>query len=68
MPRVQGAARPHPSNLTDLPTSSAQSPGYGGEIQVQDDWPASPPITETELRMVEAYFVEFFDALFGELH
>lgn len=68
MPRVQGAAAPHPSNGEDLPSYPARPTGRGGQITVHDDWPASPSITETEVRIVEAYFVEFFDALFGELH
>jgi hypothetical protein len=68
MPRVQGAPSLHPSNFEDHPISAARSTYRGDEVVVHDDWPAIPPVTETELRIVEAYFVEIFDALFAELH
>lgn len=36
-------------------------------IHVTDDWPEVPPITEAELRVIEAHFAEVLDELFGPL-
>ncbi len=36
-------------------------------ITVTDDWPEVVPITEAEVRIVEAYFGDVFDELFGPL-
>ena len=36
-------------------------------IRVTDDWPQVLPITEVELRVIEAHFAEVLDELFGPL-
>lgn len=36
-------------------------------IRVTDDWPEALPITEAELRVIEAHFAEVLDELFGPL-
>lgn len=36
-------------------------------ITITDDWPEVVPITEAEVRIVEAYFGEVLDELFGPL-
>ena len=36
-------------------------------IHVTDDWPEELPITESELRVIEAHFAEALDDLFGPL-
>ena len=36
-------------------------------ITVTDDWPEVVPITEAEVRIVEAYFGDVLDELFGPL-
>jgi hypothetical protein len=63
---VQGAAGPHPSTPDDLPIYGGRPTDRKARIVVHDDWPSTPPITERELRVVEAFFVEIFDALLGE--
>lgn len=37
------------------------------EIVVTDDWPEFVPITEAELRVMEAYFAKELDELFGPM-
>jgi hypothetical protein len=34
---------------------------------VTDDWPEVLPLTEAELRVIEAHFAEVLDELFGPL-
>lgn len=36
-------------------------------IVVTDDWPDQVPITDTELRIIEAHLADELDALFGPL-
>ncbi|SFU21365.1 hypothetical protein SAMN05216236_1613 [Sedimentitalea nanhaiensis] len=36
-------------------------------IRITDDWPEIVPITEAEVRIVEAYFGDVLDELFGPL-
>lgn len=36
-------------------------------IHVTDDWPEVLPLTEAELRVIEAHFAEVLDELFGPL-
>src|SRR5258708_20329852 len=35
-------------------------------LTVTDDWPEDLPVTEAEIAVFEAWFVELFDDLFGE--
>ena len=66
-PQAIGAG---PSDLYDylrpvVPSSEqrrAQEP-----ITITDDWPEVVPITEAEVRIVEAYFGDVLDELFGPL-
>lgn len=36
-------------------------------LRVTDDWPEAMPVTEAEVRVVEAYFRDILDELFGPL-
>ena len=36
-------------------------------ISITDDWPEVLPITESEVRIIEAYFGDVLDELFGPL-
>jgi len=36
-------------------------------IRITDDWPDVVPITEAEVRIIEAYFGDILDELFGPL-
>ncbi len=36
-------------------------------VRVTDDWPEIVPVTEAEVRIVEAYFGDILDELFGPL-
>ena len=36
-------------------------------ITITDDWPEIVPITEAEVRIIEAYFGDVLDELFGPL-
>ena len=36
-------------------------------ITITDDWPEVVPVTEAEVRIIEAYFGDVLDALFGPL-
>lgn len=36
-------------------------------IRITDDWPDIVPITEAEVRIIEAYFGDILDELFGPL-
>lgn len=37
----------------------------GKDLVVTDDWPDLVPITERELRVIEAHFADFLDGVFG---
>ena len=59
-----------PSDLHDylLPvTPSGKRRRAQTPITVADDWPEVVPITEAEVRIVEAYFGDVLDELFGPL-
>jgi hypothetical protein len=36
-------------------------------ISVTDDWPEVVPITDAELRVIEAHFADILDEIFGSL-
>lgn len=36
-------------------------------ISITDDWPEVVPISEAEVRIIEAYFGDVLDELFGQL-
>ncbi len=36
-------------------------------VRITDDWPEVAPITEAEVRIIEAYFGDVLDDLFGPL-
>ncbi len=48
-------------------TPGKERPEPGVRVRVRDDWPAVPPVTEAEVRLVEAYFGALLDELFGPL-
>ena len=59
-----------PSNLYDYLRPVAQTRNQRRAqtpITVTDDWPEVLPITEAEVRIVEAYFGDVLDELFGPL-
>jgi hypothetical protein len=62
-------SEPPPLDLNDyakLCTSAAQRrPVAPTRITASDDWPTAVPITENELRILEAHFAEVLDELFG---
>ena len=37
------------------------------QVSVTDDWPEVVPVTEAEVRIIEAYFGDILDELFGPL-
>ncbi|WP_428481218.1 hypothetical protein [Pyruvatibacter mobilis] len=66
-PQAMGAG---PSDLHDylLPvTPSGKRRRAPEPITITDDWPEVVPITEAEVRIVEAYFGDVLDELFGPL-
>ncbi len=38
-----------------------------GPIKVSDDWPDLVPVTDHEARIIEAFFADVLDELFGPL-
>ncbi len=38
-----------------------------GRLRVTDDWPEVMPVTKAEARVIEAYFGDILDELFGPL-
>lgn len=61
-----------PPDLYDY-AKAVQSPGQrrrrrrSQRLRVTDDWPEVVPVTEAEVRVIEAYFGEILDELFGPL-
>lgn len=60
------------ADLDDLYDYARSRPLRGGqkrkaedEIVVTDDWPEFVPITEAELRVIEAHFGDELDKIFG---
>lgn len=49
------------------PRCRRRHPGNEAPIIVTDDWPDAVPITEAELRVVEAHLSDILDAIFGPL-
>jgi len=49
--------------------SVAASPGRCNitPITVSDDWPTTPPVTDQEARIIEAFFADVLDELFGPI-
>ena len=66
-PQAMGAG---PSDLYDYlhpVTPSGKRRRAEKRITITDDWPEIVPITEAEVRIIEAYFGDVFDELFGPL-
>ena len=66
-PQAIGAG---PSDLYDYlrpAESSGKRRRAKKRITITDDWPEVVPITEAEVRIVEAYFGDVLDELFGPL-
>lgn len=75
--RCSRVRAPHGTLPVDLYAYARETPGPSdnprpiesdrARIRVTDDWPEVPPITEVELRVIEAHFAEVLDELFGPL-
>ena len=62
--------RAEPSDLYDyfMPVApSEKRRRVQKDVTVIDDWPEVVPITEAEVRIIEAYFGDVLDELFGPL-
>lgn len=59
----QGAVSPRAS----LPNGQAQRQKRNAPITVTDDWPQAVPVTDHEARIIEAFFADVLDDLFGDL-
>lgn len=57
-------AVPSPAPLLDhqAPRKKRSTP-----ITVTDDWPQAVPVTDHEARIIEAFFADVLDDLFGDL-
>jgi hypothetical protein len=60
---VQGAVSPQAS----LRSSRAPRQKRDTPITVTDDWPQAVPVTDHEARIIEAFFADVLDDLFGDL-
>jgi len=61
-------ARPAPVRRSRArPRPKPARPAENQPIRVIDDWPALIPITEAEIRVVEAHLGDVLDELFGPL-
>ena len=73
--RRKPIGRPHamgagPSDLYDYlhpVTPSGKRRRAEKRVSITDDWPEVVPITEAEARIIEAYFGDVLDKLFGPL-
>ncbi len=70
------ARRPHrqaepPIDLFDYqqdqPDASRPAKPADTPITVTDDWPHSVPVTDHEARVIEAFFADVLDELFGPI-
>ena len=59
----RAAVRRSRARLSAEPRDEADDP----PMRVVDDWPALVPITEAEIRVVEAHLGDVLDELFGPL-
>lgn len=60
---VQGAVSPQASLRSGrAPRQKRETP-----ITVTDDWPDAVPVTDHEARIIEAFFADVLDDLFGPL-
>ena len=64
-----GAAPPDLYNYAEAVRAPGQRKRHrrSQRLQVTDDWPEVMPVTEVEVRVVEAYFGDILDELFGSL-
>lgn len=60
---AQGAVSPQAS----LRSSRAPRQKRDTPITVTDDWPEAVPVTDHEARIIEAFFADVLDDLFGDL-
>jgi len=59
----QGAVSPRAT----LPSGQAPRQKRSAPITVTDDWPQAVPVTDHEARIIEAFFADVLDDLFGDL-
>ena len=57
-------AVPSPAPLLDRHTPRQKR---NAPITVTDDWPQAVPVTDHEARIIEAFFADVLDDLFGDL-
>lgn len=62
-PACREAVRSSRARRTAKPSGKSDDP----PIRVVDDWPGLVPITEAEIRVVEAHLGDVLDELFGRL-
>lgn len=65
------ARRSDPISGSDEPPKRAfrrrRRRGDDTPIKVTDDWSGAPPITDEEVRVIEAFFGDLLDELFGSI-
>lgn len=65
------ARRPDPFSGSEKPPARAirrrRRRGDDTPIKVTDDWPGMVPITDEEARIIEAFFGDLLDELFGPI-
>lgn len=68
--RLRRHAEP-PTDLFDYqqdpPVASRPAKPVDAPIIVTDDWPRALPVTDQEARVIEAFFADLLDALFGPI-
>ncbi len=67
--RPMGAAQPDLYDYAEAVRAPGQRKRHrrSQRLRVTDDWPEVMPVTEVEVRVVEAYFGDILDELFGPL-
>ncbi|MEO1200246.1 MAG: hypothetical protein AAFX39_13595 [Pseudomonadota bacterium] len=66
-PQAMGAGPPDLYDCLMPVAPSGKRRRVQKDVTVTDDWPEVVPITEAEFRIVEAYFGDILDELFGPL-
>lgn len=51
----------------DLPVAARPNKSADSPITITDNWPVAVPVTDHEARVIEAFFADVLDELFGPL-